>query len=52
MGDSGWIPIDVTIHETDYIDSGHIRLGVLKSSQTIINYEEIEILDYKLNAND
>ena len=52
VGDAGWIPIDVTIHETDYIDSGHIRLGILKTPQTIINYEEIEILDYKLNSED
>jgi len=52
VGDAGWIPIDVTIHETDYIDSGHIRLGGLKTPQTIINFEEIEILDYKLNSND
>jgi len=52
MGDAGWIPIDVTVHETDYIDSGHIRLGILKSPQTIINYEEIEILDFKLNPSD
>jgi len=52
MGDAGWIPIDVTIHETDYIDSGHIRLGVLKSPQTIIDYEEMEILDYTLYPGD
>ena len=48
MGKDGWIAIDVTIHETDYVDSGHIRLGVLNTPQTIINYEEIEIIDYKL----
>ena len=48
MGSDGWIPVDVTIHETEYADSGHIRLGVLKTSQTRINYEEINILDYKL----
>jgi len=49
MGEAGWIAIDVTTHETDYVDSGHIRLGILKTPQTIINYDEIEILDYKLN---
>ena len=47
MGDAGWIPVDVTIHETDYVDSGHIRLGVLKTERTVIEFEEIEILDYK-----
>jgi len=46
MGEAGWIPIDVTIHETDYVDSGHIRLGVLHTRQTIINFGEMEILKY------
>jgi len=49
MGKEGWIPIDVTIHETDYIDSGHIRLGILETTITIINFKEMEILDYSLN---
>lgn len=48
MGEDGWIPVDVTIHESDYVDSGHIRLGILKTPQTRINYEEIKILDYRL----
>jgi transglutaminase-like putative cysteine protease len=48
MGEAGWIAVDVSTHEPDFIDSGHIRLGVLKTPQTIINYEEIDILDYKL----
>ncbi len=51
MGEAGWIPVDVTIHETDYIDSGHIRLGVLKTGITVINFKEMEILDYRLKKN-
>jgi len=27
MGGAGWIPVDATIGEVDYIDAGHIRLG-------------------------
>jgi transglutaminase-like putative cysteine protease len=27
MGKAGWIPVDATIAETDYVDAGHIRLG-------------------------
>lgn len=27
MGEAGWIPVDATISECDYIDAGHIRLG-------------------------
>ncbi|GAI22048.1 unnamed protein product [marine sediment metagenome] len=46
MGAEGWIPIDVTIHETNYIDSGHIRLGILKTKVTVINFKEMTILDY------
>ena len=46
MGEAGWIPIDVTMHESDYLDSGHIRLGVLKTNSTLINYREMKILDY------
>jgi transglutaminase-like putative cysteine protease len=48
MGESGWIPLDVTIHETDYVDSGHIRLGVLKTIATVINFKEMNILAYSL----
>jgi hypothetical protein len=51
MGEAGWIPIDVTANETDYVDSGHIRLGILKTPQTVINYDEIEIVDYNLVLN-
>ncbi|MCD4736895.1 MAG: transglutaminase-like domain-containing protein, partial [Bacteroidales bacterium] len=50
MGEAGWIPIDVTIHETDYVDSGHIRLGVLRTNQTIINYKEMEILEFEVSV--
>ena len=46
VGEAGWIPIDVTMHESDYVDSGHIRLGVLKTNSTLINYREMKILDY------
>lgn len=47
MGEeAGWIPIDVTIHEPDYVDSGHIRLGIVNTAVTIIDYNEITILDF------
>lgn len=47
MGEDGWIPLDVTSHESNYIDSGHIRLGIVLTSQTVINYDKMFILDYK-----
>jgi len=46
MGEAGWIPVDVTIHENDYVDSGHIRLGVLKTRVTVINFKVMSILAY------
>jgi hypothetical protein len=50
MGESGWIPVDVTIHETEYVDSGHIRLGILKTKATVINFKEMTIQDYTLGS--
>lgn len=48
VGEAGWIPVDVTMHETDYVDSGHVRLGVLQTSATVINYRTMKILSYTL----
>jgi hypothetical protein len=49
MGEgAGWIPLDVTLNETDYIDSGHVRLGIFKTSVTLINFIKMDILDYSL----
>jgi hypothetical protein len=44
MGEAGWIPIDATAREVDYVDSGHIRLGTLSSFNPI----EMEILDHAI----
>jgi hypothetical protein len=46
MGDAGWITVDSTVKEIDYVDSGHIRLG----TQAAFNPVEMEILDYKAGA--
>lgn len=43
MGKAGWITVDSTAHEIDYVDSGHIRLG----TQTSFNPKKMEVLDYK-----
>jgi hypothetical protein len=47
MGEAGWIPVDVTAMETDFVDSGHIRIGAYESLATALNAEEMEILDYR-----
>lgn len=41
--DAGWIPVDATAFETDFIDAGHIRLG----EKTSFNPEEMKILEYR-----
>lgn len=50
MGDTGWVTLDTTIREIDYVDSGHIRLGELTSLQIAWNPEKLEILDFEAGA--
>jgi hypothetical protein len=47
MGESGWVPLDTTAREIDYADSGHIRLGVLRSAHIALNPKRMEILDFR-----
>lgn len=44
MGDAGWIAVDATIGETDFIDAGHVRLGEKANFQP----ENMEIIDYMI----
>jgi len=46
MGDAGWIAVDATAEEIDYVDAGHIRLGELNSFMPI----EMKILEYKIRG--
>jgi transglutaminase-like putative cysteine protease len=48
MGEAGWIPVDATAFETDYVDAGHIRISEHLVSASTFNAKSIEILDYKL----
>ena len=50
MGQAGWIPVDSTAFETDYVDSGHIRLGVYQYVSTALNPKKMEVLDYKAGS--
>jgi hypothetical protein len=50
MGGAGWIPVDSTAFETDYVDSGHIRLGVYQYVSTALNPKKMEVLDYKAGS--
>jgi len=48
MGKAGWIPVDATAYEIDFIDSGHIRLGELQSPIVSFNPHKLEILDHRM----
>jgi len=50
MGKGGWIPVDATAAETDYVDSGHIRIGAFESLTTALNAKEMEVLDYRVGS--
>jgi len=50
MGEAGWVPVDATASEIDFIDCGHIRLGVLQSPSTAFNGRKMEILDYRAGS--
>ncbi len=43
MSDAGWIPVDATINEADYIDAGHIRLGHNATFRPV----SMEVLDFR-----
>lgn len=46
MGEAGWIPLDTTLREIDFVDSSHIRLGILTSKHIAFNPDKMEILDF------
>ncbi|MGB2908142.1 MAG: transglutaminase-like domain-containing protein [Candidatus Aminicenantaceae bacterium] len=50
MGEAGWLPIDTTLREIDYCDSGHIRLSILDSKHISYNPQEFEIRDFRAGS--
>ena len=48
MGENGWIPVDATAFETDFVDAGHIRIAEYESVASSFNGNNFEVLDYKL----
>jgi transglutaminase-like putative cysteine protease len=44
----GWVPLDATSNEIDYVDSAHIRIGEFESAASSLNPVEVEILEYRL----
>jgi transglutaminase-like putative cysteine protease len=48
MGEAGWIPVDATAGEIDYVDSGHIRIASYGALGSRLNAKEFEILEYRV----
>ena len=49
MGDAGWISMDATFKETDYVDAGHIRLGIHESVATVLGPKKFEIISHTIS---
>lgn len=47
MGEAGWIAVDPTLFEIDFVDAGHIRLG----EKAQFRPKEMEILEYATAGN-
>ncbi len=50
MGPAGWMPVDATASEIDYVDSGHLRIGVYQSPVTALNPRKMQVLDYRASG--
>ncbi|MBN2070498.1 MAG: transglutaminase domain-containing protein [Candidatus Krumholzibacteriota bacterium] len=45
--EAGWVPVDATAFEADFVDSGHIRIGEFRSATIALNAKSIEILEHR-----
>jgi len=52
MGKSGWIPVDATAFETDYVDSGHLRISEWISSTIAYGPREMKVLDHHVRGDE
>ena len=50
MGPAGWVPVDATAGEVDFVDSGHLRIGVYESPVTALNPRQMQVLAYRAGA--
>lgn len=51
MGEAGWIQVDSTGLQVDFVDAGHVRLGVFqKGLGRKVNTKTMEILDYRMRS--
>ena len=52
MGEPGWIPVDATAFEIDFVDSGHLRISDWVSSTISFGPREMQILDHRVRGDD
>jgi transglutaminase-like putative cysteine protease len=50
VGPAGWVPVDATAGEIDFVDSGHLRIGVYESPVTALNPRQMQVLAYRAGA--
>ena len=50
MGQAGWIPVDATAREVDFVDCGHVRLGHFQSLSISLNAKAMTILEYRVGS--
>ncbi len=50
MGEAGWIPVDSTAYEAGFVDSGHIRVGILRSMVLAVNTKSMEVLEHRVGS--
>jgi len=51
MGAAGWIQVDSTALEVDFVDSGHVRIGDYQQAiGAAVNTKSMEILDHRIRA--
>jgi hypothetical protein len=50
MGPAGWIPVDATAEEIDFVDSGHLRIGIYESPVTALNPRQMQVLAYRVGT--
>jgi hypothetical protein len=52
MGDAGWIPVDATVFETDFVDSGHLRISEWVSASISFGPQEMKVLDHRVRGDE
>jgi transglutaminase-like putative cysteine protease len=52
MGEAGWIPVDATAFEIDYVDSGHLRISHWTSPTISFGPREMKVFAHRVRGDD